>query len=92
MTVKRNAALGFIFVTILIDVIGLGIIIPVIPKLIEGLSGGGLSEASKSGGWMMFAFLVPYCLGGIAGPALQGIISNQVPANEQGEWKTDDAD
>ncbi len=35
--------------------------------------------------WMMFAFLVPYCLGGIAGPALQGIISNQVPANEQGE-------
>ncbi len=36
-------------------------------------------------GWMMFAFLVPYCLGGIAGPALQGIISGQVPANEQGE-------
>ncbi|RYD73172.1 MAG: MFS transporter, partial [Sphingobacteriales bacterium] len=36
-------------------------------------------------GWMMFAFLVPYCLGGIAGPALQGIISNQVPDNEQGE-------
>jgi DHA1 family tetracycline resistance protein-like MFS transporter len=36
-------------------------------------------------GWMMFAFLVPYCLGGIAGPALQGIISTQVPANEQGQ-------
>ncbi len=36
-------------------------------------------------GWMMFAFLVPYCLGGIAGPALQGIISSQVPANAQGE-------
>jgi DHA1 family tetracycline resistance protein-like MFS transporter len=36
-------------------------------------------------GWMMFAFLVPYCLGGIAGPALQGIISGQVPPNEQGE-------
>ncbi len=36
-------------------------------------------------GWMMFAFLVPYCLGGIAGPALQGIISSQVPSNEQGE-------
>ena len=35
--------------------------------------------------WMMFAFLVPYCLGGIAGPALQAIISNHVPANEQGE-------
>jgi DHA1 family tetracycline resistance protein-like MFS transporter len=36
-------------------------------------------------GWMMFAFLVPYCLGGLGGPALQGIISNQVPPNEQGE-------
>src|ERR1700761_1385761 len=35
-------------------------------------------------GWMMFAFLVPYCLGGIAGPALQGYMSNSVPANEQG--------
>ena len=33
----------------------------------------------------MFAFLVPYCLGGIAGPALQGYMSNNVPANEQGE-------
>jgi DHA1 family tetracycline resistance protein-like MFS transporter len=35
-------------------------------------------------GWMMFAFLVPYCLGGIAGPALQGYMSTSVPANEQG--------
>ena len=35
--------------------------------------------------WMMFLYLVPYCLGGIAGPALQGIISNQVDANQQGE-------
>ncbi len=36
-------------------------------------------------GWMMFAFLVPYCLGGIAGPALQSLISGNVPKNEQGE-------
>ena len=33
----------------------------------------------------MFAFLVPYCLGGIAGPALQATLSEHVPANEQGE-------
>jgi DHA1 family tetracycline resistance protein-like MFS transporter len=39
--------------------------------------------ASRS--WMMFVFLVPYCLGGICGPALQSIISAQVPPNEQGE-------
>ena len=36
-------------------------------------------------GWMMFVFLIPYCLGGIAGPALQAVVSLQVPANEQGE-------
>lgn len=36
-------------------------------------------------GWLMYIFLVPYCLGGIAGPALQGIIAGQVPSNEQGE-------
>jgi DHA1 family tetracycline resistance protein-like MFS transporter len=35
--------------------------------------------------WMMFAFLIPYCLGGIAGPALQAIISTHVPPNAQGE-------
>ncbi|HPQ97913.1 MAG TPA: TCR/Tet family MFS transporter [Saprospiraceae bacterium] len=35
--------------------------------------------------WMMYAFLLPYCLGGIAGPALQSIITSQVPPNAQGE-------
>jgi DHA1 family tetracycline resistance protein-like MFS transporter len=35
--------------------------------------------------WMMFVFLIPYCLGGISGPGLQAIISGQVPPNEQGE-------
>jgi DHA1 family tetracycline resistance protein-like MFS transporter len=39
--------------------------------------------ASQS--WMMFVFLIPYCLGGISGPGLQAIISGSVPANEQGE-------
>lgn len=41
--------------------------------------------AFASKGWMMFAFMVPYALAGIAGPAMQGIISSQVPANAQGE-------
>ena len=35
--------------------------------------------------WMMFAFTSIYCLGGIAGPALQSEMSGSVPANEQGE-------
>ena len=35
--------------------------------------------------WMMFVFLIPYCLGGIAGPALQAVVSSDVPPSEQGE-------
>lgn len=35
--------------------------------------------------WMMFAFLIPYCLGGICGPSLQSVISGHVPSNQQGE-------
>ena len=58
MTVKRNNALIFIFITILVDVIGLGVIIPVVPKLIEKLTGEGLSEASRYGGWLMFSFAI----------------------------------
>lgn len=49
-------ALGFIFVTLLIDIIGLGIIIPVLPALIQELTGGSLADASRYGGWMLFAY------------------------------------
>lgn len=41
--------------------------------------------AFASHSWMMFAILIPYCLGGICGPALQAVITGNVPANEQGE-------
>ena len=34
--------------------------------------------------WMIYAYLIPYALGGVAGPTLQGILSNQVSAHEQG--------
>jgi DHA1 family tetracycline resistance protein-like MFS transporter len=33
----------------------------------------------------MFVFLVPYCLGGIAQPALQAVMAGKVPPNAQGE-------
>ncbi len=53
---KKNNALAFIFITVLIDVIGLGIIIPVLPKLIEELTGKGLSDAARYGGLLTFAY------------------------------------
>jgi DHA1 family tetracycline resistance protein-like MFS transporter len=82
------------FVGLLVAVVQGGLIRVVIPKIGQersiwiGLllySFGLILFAFASTGWMMFAFLVPYCLGGIAGPALQGYMSNNVPANEQGE-------
>jgi MFS transporter, DHA1 family, tetracycline resistance protein len=41
--------------------------------------------AFASQSWMVYAFTLVYCLGGIAAPSLQGIISARMPANEQGE-------
>ncbi len=41
--------------------------------------------AFASQSWMMFVFLIPYCLGGIAGPAMQSVISAKVSPQEQGE-------
>ena len=58
MSSRRQAALGFIFVTILIDTIGFGIIIPVLPNLIMELTHGTTSEAARIGGWLLFAFAV----------------------------------
>lgn len=71
MSQNRSAAVGFIFITLLIDVIGFGIIIPVLPKLIIELTGKDLSHASLVGGWLMFAyafmqFLCAPILGGLS--------------------------
>jgi DHA1 family tetracycline resistance protein-like MFS transporter len=49
-------ALAFIFTTMLIDTIGLGIIIPVTPAIIKQLTGETLSGAANWGGWLMFVY------------------------------------
>ncbi len=59
MAKGKKAAIGFIFITLLIDVIGFGIIIPVMPKLIEELLGNSsVSLASQYGGWLTFAYAI----------------------------------
>ena len=70
MSPKRPAALAFIFVTILIDVIGLGVIIPVLPALIEQLTGEGVSRASQYAGWLSFAYAAVQFL---AAPVVGGL-------------------
>ncbi len=52
----RPAALSFIFITLLIDITGLGLIVPIMPKLISQLIHGNLSQASEYGGWLTFAY------------------------------------
>jgi len=49
-------ALAFIFATMLIDTIGLGIIIPVSPKIISELTHESLSGAAWWGSWLMGIF------------------------------------
>jgi MFS transporter, DHA1 family, tetracycline resistance protein len=53
-----NSAIIFIFITLLIDVIGLGIIIPILPALMTELTGESVAEASAEGGWLMFAYAI----------------------------------
>jgi len=92
----NSAAVGYSlgFVGLMIALVQGGLIRLILPKfgneksIWVGLllyTLGLVLFAFASKGWMMYAILVPYCLGGIAGPAIQGYISNSVPDNEQGE-------
>ncbi len=82
------------FVGLMIAIVQGGLIRIVIPKLGQkksiyiGLTLyviGFVCFAFATKSWMMFAFVIPFSLGGICGPALQGVMSGQVPANQQGE-------
>ena len=54
----RKAALAFIFVTVLIDVVAFGVIIPVLPHLVQQFSGGNVSTAAYWVGIFAFAFSI----------------------------------
>ncbi len=55
---QRKAAISFIFVTLLIDVIGWGIIIPVMPALIKQIQHVDTGQAASLNGWLLFAFSI----------------------------------
>jgi len=58
MANKRNPAIGFIFITMVIDVLGIGLIVPLMPTLIRGFTGGDLSVASQYAGWLMASYAI----------------------------------
>ena len=84
------------FIGLLAAIVQGGLIRVIIPKLgniksvyfgmvfyILGLILISLAQES----WMIFAFAIPLSLGGISGPALQGIMTNNIPDDEQGEFQ-----
>ena len=59
----RKPAIGFIFITLMLDVMGFGLLIPVAPKLVQSLQGGSEGDAAHAVGFlsatyaaMMFIF------------------------------------
>lgn len=49
-------AITFVFITVLLDMVGFGLIIPVLPRLIESVGSTNIADATIIGGWMFFAF------------------------------------
>jgi len=91
---ERSVGYSLAFVGLMTAIVQGGLTRILIPKMgqknavFAGLglySIGFVLFAFANQGWMMFAFMIPFSLGGIAGPSLQAIISGQVPSNEQGE-------
>ncbi len=68
---SRPAAVIFIFVTVVLDVLALGIIIPVLPKLVESFLGGDTATAAKMFGlfgtvWALMQFIFSPVLGALS--------------------------
>src|SRR5262247_3911879 len=51
-------AIAFVAITVLIDTMGFGLILPVLPSLLVSLTGRTLSQAAIYGGWLAFVFAV----------------------------------
>src|SRR5207247_9222849 len=51
-----RGAFAFIFVAVLVDSIGFGIILPVLPQLIMQLTGVTVDRAASYGGWLSFVY------------------------------------
>jgi MFS transporter, DHA1 family, tetracycline resistance protein len=91
---ELDVALSLAFVGLMIALVQGGLIRYTTPRLgqhksiVIGLSFyaiGFFLFSFASQGWMMYAIMVPFALGGLAGPTLQGVISGKVAPSEQGE-------
>jgi DHA1 family tetracycline resistance protein-like MFS transporter len=55
---RNTHALTFVFITVLVDTIGFGIVLPVMPALLMELTGETVSQASLDGGYLAFSYAV----------------------------------
>jgi DHA1 family tetracycline resistance protein-like MFS transporter len=67
----RRAALAFVFVTIMLDMLALGMVVPVLPKLVEDFLGGDTAAAARIFGylgivWAFMQFLSMPLLGALS--------------------------
>ncbi|WP_414675229.1 TCR/Tet family MFS transporter [Luteibacter sp.] len=69
----RRAAVAFIFITVLIDILAFGIIIPVLPHLIEAMTGGGVSNAA----WWVGIFGTVFAAVQFFSSPIQGALSDR---------------
>lgn len=82
------------FVGVMVAIVQGGLVGPIVKKIGEvnavyagfafnafGLFMMGIVSES----WMVYAVIVPYAFGGLAGPSLQSIMTSQIPKNAQGE-------
>jgi MFS transporter, DHA1 family, tetracycline resistance protein len=53
---QSKHAVSFVFIVVLIDMMGFGLIMPVLPRLIEEVGQMSLSDASIIGGWLFFVY------------------------------------
>lgn len=69
--VSRRPALGFILVTLFLDILGLGLIIPILPTLVQSFHGGDVSAAAHTVGllgalYALMQFLFAPVLGSLS--------------------------
>lgn len=69
----RQPALGFIFVTMVLAVVGFGLLIPVLPRLVVEFSGGNKTTGSYAFGWLISS----YALMQFIGSPILGALSDQ---------------
>ncbi len=68
---RTGTTLAFVAAVVFIDMVGIGLIIPVMPTLLRNLTGASIDRAAEIGGWLLFAyafmqFLLAPVVGGLS--------------------------